>query len=710
MIKIVTLTLIIIAVAGGAWADVFFLEHVASGRRLGPYEFTDANEIEVANASFTVQRETHTTTNFHLRHHGTNRVLGPFKLEEAAIIELGSNEFKLLLVEQEPVSSVDEENHGNRSGYPGLPQLDTANLLVIDPRIRNAMLSASEFAARNAALSEHLAAIDNTLLQVTEVPSPMQRPNAYSNLIRQESLLMLLLQSAVIRSVGVRSLEHLAASNENADFVPWLLTHNGAMEELLLTMQPQDDLTAALRIWARLWNKDPAHRDEYFSLALACALVYDSDQPRRRGSNDERLSPDEIYRNFRDADLAGRLRTNLNQMPAADLVWVVDLEISADEIEWARRNVRLTRRQWGRSYGMVEYLMERAVDRVNPYTEYTLAEILEKGGICTDQAHFAAMSAKANGIPAMVIIGTGRRGGHAWFGYKEDDRNWNIESGRYTYDDYVAGTTRMAQTGRALNEHEIRALTDPQTRTRGHAQATELTWLARIFQENQRYTEAMTALEMAMESSRRHVPAWNLYFECLEATDAPLEQWSATIASRRRAFASFPDAVAEIDKREAELVREKKGAQAAADTIARQLQSLSRESRERTDLIMERLRTQVTMLDGAGEKASSERAFQRAMDEWGDHPSSFRELSQTYANWAERSDRLESAANHIRRVFSRQYRRPHGDYFALNNYRELLQIVLQITRRAGNENEVRRLERDLEDINRHIERNYRQSQ
>ena len=80
------------------------------------------------------------------------------------------------------------------------------------------------------------------------------------------------------------------------------------------------------------------------------------------------------------------------------------------------------RRTWGNAYGMIEYLMERAVEGLDPYKEYTFAEILKEGGICGDQSYFCVNTARAQGIPAMILSGETDLGGHAWVGMKIDSR------------------------------------------------------------------------------------------------------------------------------------------------------------------------------------------------------------------------------------------------------------------------------------------------
>ncbi len=113
---------------------------------------------------------------------------------------------------------------------------------------------------------------------------------------------------------------------------------------------------------------------------------------------------------------------------------------------------------------MIRYRMDKAAGGRDLYDHYTLAEIKQKGGVCVDQAYFASMTAKANGIPAMTISGEGDRGAHAWFGYEESRTSWNLSTGRYK-DNYAAGTTRDPQTHRTIKEQELRELAAPARRT-----------------------------------------------------------------------------------------------------------------------------------------------------------------------------------------------------------------------------------------------------
>ncbi|MGA0846674.1 MAG: hypothetical protein ACO3RV_09050, partial [Luteolibacter sp.] len=124
------------------------------------------------------------------------------------------------------------------------------------------------------------------------------------------------------------------------------------------------------------------------------------------------------------------LAAPVHRSTARDLVWVVCAPVSTSELDWAIGKLHMHRKRWGETYGMIEYLMARAVEGVNPYEEYSFAEILKHGGICGDQTYFCVNTARAQGIPAMGLSGETSMGGHAWAAVKVDDREWDTSIGR----------------------------------------------------------------------------------------------------------------------------------------------------------------------------------------------------------------------------------------------------------------------------------------
>ena len=116
-----------------------------------------------------------------------------------------------------------------------------------------------------------------------------------------------------------------------------------------------------------------------------------------------------------------------------------------------------------------------------------MEEILEVGGICMDQSHFGATSARAYGIPAASVGGDGNRGGHAWFAYMMPTHQWNMGNsfhpfneprnlpgtGRYA-DGYANGHTHDPQTGKGVGEFEVHHQAPG---VAGRRNSTSRTWL-----------------------------------------------------------------------------------------------------------------------------------------------------------------------------------------------------------------------------------------
>lgn len=210
---------------------------------------------------------------------------------------------------------------------------------------------------------------------------------------------------------------------------------------LLNELRPEDQADKVLEVWARLWNaeKDPEHRDKFLPLMLALALVFD--EPKnvfvQHSGSYLPLTLDERYQYFKQASEEGDLEASCDKMSPRELIRVIDLKISRFEIEWSHDKIRESQKNWGQTYRLVEYLMERAVKNTNPYDYYILPEIFEKGGVCRDQAHFSAQAGKARGIPATYVHGTGNRGPHAWVEFMPKENQWESYGSQGIVNGYV---------------------------------------------------------------------------------------------------------------------------------------------------------------------------------------------------------------------------------------------------------------------------------
>src|SRR5690606_15177949 len=78
---------------------------------------------------------------------------------------------------------------------------------------------------------------------------------------------------------------------------------------------------------------------------------------------------------------------------------------------------------------------------------------LKEGGICGDQSYFCVNTARAQGIPAIVLAGETDLGGHAWAAVKVSPDEWNTNVGR------IGGVSKgeggNPQIGGSISEQEI---------------------------------------------------------------------------------------------------------------------------------------------------------------------------------------------------------------------------------------------------------------
>ncbi|MCU0796527.1 MAG: hypothetical protein MUF31_11390 [Akkermansiaceae bacterium] len=240
----------------------------------------------------------------------------------------------------------------------------------------------------------------------------------------------LLLHSALKR-LPVSALADPEWLESRREFITWLFRSPHHLETLIGELRPEDDVTRVLEVWAELWKreKNEKFREDYAGLALGLALIYDQpDHVRtKQGAEYEgSMDAEGKYDFFRDASEAGKLKTNAKQLVPRQWIHVVDIVVSKREAEWTHDKVNGSRKNWGEHYDSIEYLMERAVEGLNPYESYILSEILKEGGICHDQAYYSSETAKAYGIPASYISGVGDRGGHAWLGFMPEDHEWAV--------------------------------------------------------------------------------------------------------------------------------------------------------------------------------------------------------------------------------------------------------------------------------------------
>jgi hypothetical protein len=500
-------------------------------------------------------------------------------------------------------------------------------------------------------------------------------------LVENEGTAVALAQATFVRRVGAATLTTFAQTPGQAAFLEWLMARRAALEEFCATIQPNEDAGKVLGLWAQLWNVDAKGREAFWRLALACALVFDEPVTITPELAYGTVDMAERYNYFRQCAEVSALCAPVAEMAAYELVWVVDAPVPNSELDWARRNVKYARSQWSQAYAAVAYRMDRALRGAEPYKTYSLAEIKAKGGICGDQAYFATITAKANGIPAMAITGQGQRGGHAWFAYKASAQEWNMKAGRYPDDEYATGYTTDPQTRQTVKEQALLLLADNQRRQPVYGQATRLVWLADLLAPQP--ASAIAALEVAVQACPRHLPAWTALFGRYRQAKVPLARLAPQFAAARSAFRQYPDALSTVDRWEVEQLRAT-GDDAAAAELLRQQQRriVTRGDGDRTDLLLEAVTERAKLLEERRDVAGADKVYRDALREQSRNLVMFCAIADRYFAFGERANRRHEVVRSIQNDMGR-IAVPFDDPFAMRAYAQVERQVAGYLDRDG---------------------------
>lgn len=250
----------------------------------------------------------------------------------------------------------------------------------------------------------------------------------------------------------------------------WLIGNAAFANEFFALLAPVDYMPEVFKILNDLHHRDPARFKTYANLALALAVVYDVPPPPDWPH--AQVTPEALPRRFPapvDAfawwtreDELGHTYHRLTRLDAAELKFVVDAAAPFAELDWSRQMLDYPLNQLARAYMLVRYRSDRLANNrpVWPGRSYQLSDILRDGGICCDQAYFAAQVGKARGVPTLLFTGAGNDGRHAWFGFLDSNQKWQLDAGRYAEQRFITGFARDPQTWRELSDHELQFLSE----------------------------------------------------------------------------------------------------------------------------------------------------------------------------------------------------------------------------------------------------------
>lgn len=315
------------------------------------------------------------------------------------------------------------------------------------------------------------------------------------------------------------------------ELIDWLGDHEIVRETLWLALSPQyDNIPEAVEIFDTLRIKHPKKIGKYYHLAVAVAVVWDTPDAVEKsrhftvwGIGDsqfgELLSYEEIFEYFTNPRYMRSFVYKPDALPWPMLVHLVDFDITPREYEWALANYKGKRSTISRTYSEVKYDYQKLGHEEPKLGSrmYTLPNILQYGGICGDQSHFASRIAKAFGVPAMKVAGKGRYGGsgHAWVGYLvTKGREPTLEfTGRYLFDYYYTGDVFDPQTKTRALERYVAMMYEGASAS--YSRYIDSLTLARVAESIKRDEPELSLklAEYAVKTNYFCKPAWELLIE-----------------------------------------------------------------------------------------------------------------------------------------------------------------------------------------------------
>jgi len=331
---------------------------------------------------------------------------------------------------------------------------------------------------------------------------------------------------------------------------PKIFTELGKNHELvrvyLENIQKEDRRGQVLEILSKMQTQAPQETKDLPALAVAIALVFDQPFPviwphhQVPASAVPKELVDPVQRLTEMAQLQSKRRyaLNLPDLSVKELKFLVDHSLPESEMEWARKNVTTSRSSFNRVFDSIRYDMSRIEknEYAWPFPSYRLSEIKDRGGICVDQAYFAAMAGKAKGIPTLFFVGQGDSGGHAWFGFLESPGRWENDCGRYRQERYTVGAALDPQTWKPITDAQLEFLARSKERSETYQQVKLWTDFSMAFNG----AEGEAALELALGSQPDFLPAWECkgrYVDQKGSKEAQKDFWEAFV----KRFFRFPE-------------------------------------------------------------------------------------------------------------------------------------------------------------------------
>ena len=204
-------------------------------------------------------------------------------------------------------------------------------------------------------------------------------------------------------------------------FVAATAADSGFLKQWSESFSEDDFAPKVLLNLQSIWKAHPEDWHEFLSLAIAIAVVKDQPAPdfwphhqvSQRDIPRMEMQPDDLFAHWVRACREGKLMMDPRRLEAKELKFVIDAPVAPSEFDWVRNSRAPSRQNLRETFASVNYDRGRVTRQlfIWPWGSYRLSSIRAHGGICVDQAYYAAVWGKALGIPTIFFAGQGTAGG-----------------------------------------------------------------------------------------------------------------------------------------------------------------------------------------------------------------------------------------------------------------------------------------------------------
>jgi hypothetical protein len=300
-----------------------------------------------------------------------------------------------------------------------------------------------------------------------------------------------------------------------------------------------------------IWKAHPQDWREFLNLALALSVVMDQPPPEfwphhqvnQRDLPKKRVTPSEAFGQWVNAFRSGRLREDPRILDVGKLKFVVDAPIDPSELEWVRGLSGSSHGSAARKFFSITYDKSRMEKHlfVWPWGRYSLSSIRTHGGICVDQAYYAAISGKAEGIPTVFFCGEGNEGGHAWVGQWKGPAGWDLRVGRYEGQNFATGEALDPQNWIPITDHDLELAAKRSTNSVNEEAARRDLVMAWNFRRRGNAEDEGKAILSALHVCPENPDLWDAKEDWLMRTGSSPRELRAHHEAAIRQFSNYRD-------------------------------------------------------------------------------------------------------------------------------------------------------------------------